>query len=109
MHHSFVVSTLNWQRSKRRQLLLGALCVIPKGIACADRDWNHQSRDEALPKDEPKQAVEVEPNYGLSGKLAEESNTVRGVVMLHNEPPEARKPSLRWRLYTFKNGAATHY
>ncbi|BDA50812.1 probable smad nuclear-interacting protein 1 at C-terminar half [Coccomyxa sp. Obi] len=69
-----------------------------------DRDWNHQSRDQALPKDEPKQAVEVEPNYGLSGKLAEESNTVRGVVMLHNEPPEARKPSLRWRLYTFKNG-----
>jgi hypothetical protein len=47
----------------------------------------------------------VEPNYGLSGKLAEESNTVRGVVLLHNEPPEARKPSLRWRLYTFKNGA----
>ncbi|CAL8462718.1 g2251 [Coccomyxa elongata] len=69
-----------------------------------DRDWNHQSRDQALPKEEPKQAVEVEPNYGLSGKLAEESNTVRGVVMLHNEPPEARKPSLRWRLYTFKNG-----
>ncbi|EIE26201.1 SMAD/FHA domain-containing protein, partial [Coccomyxa subellipsoidea C-169] len=70
-----------------------------------DRDWNQQSREQALPPDEPqKEAVEVEPNFGLSGKLAEESNTVRGVVMLHNEPPEARKPSLRWRLYTFKNG-----
>ena len=50
----------------------------------------------------------MEPNYGLSGKLAEESNTVRGVVLLHNEPPEARKPSLRWRLYTFKNGACAY-
>ncbi|KAK9804905.1 hypothetical protein WJX72_011070 [[Myrmecia] bisecta] len=49
-------------------------------------------------------APAVEPNFGLSGKLAEESNTVNGVVLLHNEPPEARRPTLRWRLYTFKNG-----
>ena len=51
----------------------------------------------------PKTAPEA--NFGLSGKLAEETNTVRGVVLLHQEPPEARKPGLRWRLYTFKNGA----
>ena len=47
----------------------------------------------------------MEPNFALSGKLAEEANTVRGVVLVHGEPPEARKPGLRWRLYTFKNGA----
>lgn len=27
-----------------------------------------------------------------------------GVVLLHQEPPEARKPTARWRLYVFKNG-----
>lgn len=27
-----------------------------------------------------------------------------GVVLVHTEPPEARKPSARWRLYVFKKG-----
>lgn len=27
-----------------------------------------------------------------------------GVVLVHQEPPEARKPTARWRLYVFKNG-----
>ena len=34
--------------------------------------------------------------------LAAETNTENGVVMLYNEPPEARLPSKRWRLYVFK-------
>lgn len=66
------------------------------------------------------------PNFGLSGKLAAETNTVKGVVRIYrcvslsvlvprlillllllkvlkyNEPPEARKPSKTWRLYVFK-------
>ena len=25
-------------------------------------------------------------------------------MLLHNEPPEARRPGARWRLYVFKNG-----
>jgi len=29
-----------------------------------------------------------------------------GVVLLHQEPPEARKPTARWRLYVFKGGKA---
>ncbi|KAA6418821.1 MAG: FHA domain-containing DDL-like [Trebouxia sp. A1-2] len=47
---------------------------------------------------------EPEANFALSGKLAAESNTVKGVVLVHQEPPEARKPSQMWRLYGFKNG-----
>ena len=47
---------------------------------------------------------EPEANFALSGKLAAESNTVNGVVLLHQEPPESRKPSQMWRLYGFKNG-----
>ncbi|KAL4852743.1 Serine/threonine-protein phosphatase 4 regulatory subunit 3 [Chlorella vulgaris] len=47
---------------------------------------------------------EVEPEFGLSGALAAETNKVNGVVLVHQEPPEARKPTARWRLYVFKNG-----
>lgn len=43
-----------------------------------------------------------EPNFELSGKLAEYTNTYKGVVIKYNEPPEALKPKTRWRLYPFK-------
>ncbi|CAO3685997.1 unnamed protein product [Umbelopsis vinacea] len=41
-------------------------------------------------------------NFGLSGKLAAETNTYKGVEVKYNEPPEARTPSKKWRLYVFK-------
>lgn len=46
------------------------------------------------------------PNFQLSGKLTEDTNTYKGVVIKYNEPPEARKPKRRWRLYPFKNDEA---
>ncbi|KAL3639945.1 hypothetical protein CASFOL_014913 [Castilleja foliolosa] len=46
------------------------------------------------------------PSFELSGKLAAETNRVRGVTLLFNEPPDARKPETRWRLYVFKGGEA---
>ncbi|KAJ3817826.1 smad nuclear interacting protein 1, partial [Lentinula raphanica] len=48
------------------------------------------------------------PNFGASGLLAAETNTVKSIdgknstVLKYNEPPEARKPVLGWRLYVFK-------
>ncbi|XP_057689190.1 smad nuclear-interacting protein 1 [Corythoichthys intestinalis] len=52
----------------------------------------------------PKEAADKEkPNFGLSGALTEDTNTFRGVVIKYNEPPEARIPKRRWRLYPFKN------
>lgn len=42
------------------------------------------------------------PNFGLSGKLTEDTNTVNGVVIKYSEPQDARKPKRHWRLYTFK-------
>ncbi|KAI5307901.1 hypothetical protein KEM55_007098 [Ascosphaera atra] len=49
------------------------------------------------------------PNYGTSGRLAAETNTVTArdgstVVLKYHEPPEARKPPSKddWRLYVFK-------
>lgn len=43
------------------------------------------------------------PSFELSGALVEDTNTYRGVVIKYNEPPEARIPKRRWRLYPFKN------
>jgi len=43
-----------------------------------------------------------EPNFKLSGKLTEYTNTYNGVVIMYNEPTEARKPKTRWRFYPFK-------
>nr|XP_056702017.1 smad nuclear-interacting protein 1 [Euleptes europaea] len=43
------------------------------------------------------------PSFELSGALVEDTNTFRGVVIKYSEPPEARIPKKRWRLYPFKN------
>ncbi|CAM0142768.1 unnamed protein product [Umbelopsis sp. WA50703] len=55
-------------------------------------------------KPEPEEPVKKkeEANFGLSGKLAAETNTYKGVEMKYNEPPEARAPTKKWRLYVFK-------
>lgn len=85
-----------------RPKALRCLYLPTSAVAHADRDWNHQTKEEAFPKEDK---PPPEANFALSGKLAEESNTVNGVVLLHVEPPEARRPSVRWRLYIFKSGA----
>lgn len=46
------------------------------------------------------------PNFALSGALTEDANKVNGVVIKYAEPPEARKPKRRWRLYPFKGETA---
>lgn len=53
-------------------------------------------------KDKKPLENKAKPDFGLSGKLAEEVNTYKGVVIKYSEPPEARKPKRRWRLYPFK-------
>lgn len=57
-------------------------------------------------EDDPPPQEKEKPNFGLSGKLTEETNTVNGVVIKYAEPPEARKPKRRWRLYPFKGEQA---
>ncbi|XP_058051229.1 smad nuclear-interacting protein 1 [Ahaetulla prasina] len=55
-------------------------------------------------KNADKEASKKEkPSFELSGALLEDSNTFRGVVIKYTEPPEARIPKKRWRLYPFKN------
>ncbi|KAJ3702404.1 hypothetical protein LUZ61_006109 [Rhynchospora tenuis] len=82
------------------------------------RDEARDSRGDSLPRSgghdslaimnaatEDLEAKEKQkPSFELSGKLAEETNKVRGVALIFTEPPEARKPDIRWRLYVFKGG-----
>lgn len=49
-------------------------------------------------------APSMEPDFGASGLLAQESNSKNGVTLKYFEPPEARKPKRKWRLYVFKDG-----
>jgi smad nuclear-interacting protein 1 len=51
-------------------------------------------------------APKQQPNYATTGKLADESNKVNGVVLKWSEPPDAAKPTKRWRLYVFKGKEA---
>jgi smad nuclear-interacting protein 1 len=62
-------------------------------------EWG-RPEDNVKVEEEP--IEKVEPNFGLSGKLAAETNTVKGVELKYNEPPEAEKPKTKWRLYVFK-------
>ncbi|XP_063703483.1 smad nuclear-interacting protein 1-like [Culicoides brevitarsis] len=68
-----------------------------------DDDGNYEwgKRDDRQ-KDESPEKEKEKPNFGLSGKLAEDTNKVNGVVIKYAEPPEARIPKKRWRLYPFK-------
>lgn len=72
-------------------------------------EYSRSSENDSLAKmKEAEKALEAKekhkPSFELSGKLAEETNKVRGVTLLFNEPPDARKPDIRWRLYVFKAG-----
>ncbi|KAF9485850.1 SMAD/FHA domain-containing protein [Pholiota conissans] len=70
------------------------------------------SRGREVGSQSPSQDVSAEdkskPNFAPSGLLAAETNTVKAVdgsstVLKYNEPPEARKPIVGWRLYVFKD------
>jgi smad nuclear-interacting protein 1 len=64
---------------------------------------------EELPDEEEEEEAPVtdvqKPDFGLSGALASDAQTgnmYNGVVLKFSEPPEARTPNTRWRLYVFK-------
>ncbi|CAG9858271.1 unnamed protein product [Phyllotreta striolata] len=70
----------------------------------ANAKWGKPEDSQDKMKKEPQE--KEKPNFGLSGKLTAETNTYRGVVIKYSEPPEARKPRRRWRLYPFKGEKA---
>ncbi|CAO1638340.1 unnamed protein product [Sympodiomycopsis kandeliae] len=57
--------------------------------------------EESQPNEEEE---ENQPDFGSSGLLAKESNQVNGTALKYHEPPEAKQPKKKWRLYVFKDG-----
>lgn len=49
-------------------------------------------------QDPPSQSIQM----STSGKLLEDTNVINGVIVKYAEPPDARKPRTKWRLYVFK-------
>ena len=71
-----------------------------------DRD-KRTDKETGKPRDNEEEVKDKEkPNFGVSGKLAEDTNTFNGVVVKYNQPEEAKVPKRKWRLYPFKNDEA---
>jgi len=74
----------------------------PRRRSQQPRSGSRSAEPEAEPENKAK------PNFGASGLLAAETNTVKSLdgsnstVLKYNEPPEARKPVQGWRLYVFR-------
>ncbi|XP_034935234.1 smad nuclear interacting protein 1-like [Chelonus insularis] len=64
-------------------------------------EWGSKSKDSDK-KSNTKPQEKEKPSFALSGKLAEDTNTINGVVIKYSEPDDAKKPKKRWRLYPFK-------
>lgn len=65
--------------------------------------WGKPEHWEDRKKEEEEEGPPKElPSFEPSGKLAVDTNTYKGVVIKYNEPPEAKIPRIRWRLYPFK-------
>ncbi|XP_055682172.1 uncharacterized protein LOC129789399 [Lutzomyia longipalpis] len=71
-----------------------------------DKKYDWGKRDDRPSNQDNLQVEKEKPNFGLSGKLTEDTNKVNGVIIKYAEPPEARKPKRRWRLYPFKGEQA---
>lgn len=61
-------------------------------------------KEEDRANGDPQAKEEPAANFGLSGLLAEETLTYKGIKLKYTEPAEARRPDKHWRLYVFKNG-----
>lgn len=58
-------------------------------------DWGKEG-DKKEGKEKPT-ADKEKPNFGLSGKLTADTNTVNGVVIKYSEPEDAKQPKRKWR------------
>jgi len=99
--------TENAKRSRRRRWGDEEGDGATSRHAWGARDTNHDDDDDTKKASlEDKQLA----NFGLSGALAKDSrtgNTYNGIVLKFSEPPEARTPHTKWRLYVFKKRPKT--
>ncbi|KAI9790300.1 MAG: hypothetical protein M1835_001099 [Candelina submexicana] len=96
------------RRSPRRSRSERSQSPIPHKRSNAplpSQEQSYRGTDNTLQaSDKPPEVEKQKPNFSNTGKLAAETNTVAGIVLKYNEPPEARKPPPKdaWRLYVFK-------
>ena len=93
------------RRHRERSAASGGSPNRGNGHPGKDEKWDWSNGDkEKIAEVEAVKEIETlkKPNFSLSGKLAEDTNTYKGVVIKYNEPAEARMPKKRWRLYPFK-------
>ncbi|KAI0322408.1 SMAD/FHA domain-containing protein [Amylostereum chailletii] len=79
----------------------------PRSRHHSSRPRSRSQAGSAPPDEDEKEKDKAKPNFGASGLLAAETNLVRktdgsSTLLKYNEPPEARKPVIGWRLYVFK-------
>ncbi|EKX37808.1 hypothetical protein GUITHDRAFT_116116 [Guillardia theta CCMP2712] len=69
-----------------------------------NHEWGKKTdKKDKNEEEEPEEEGKKETaNYGLSGLLASETRTWKGVELKFVEPMEARMPDKKWRLYEFK-------
>jgi len=96
-HDSFREQREDRRRNDRRRL---------ERRAARTHDEEHWGRHGSPTGAPPAKKEKEKPSLALSGKLTEDTNTFRGVVVKYNEPPEARKPKKHWRFYPFKGETA---
>uniref|UniRef100_A0A915DJ88 FHA domain-containing protein n=1 Tax=Ditylenchus dipsaci TaxID=166011 RepID=A0A915DJ88_9BILA len=66
------------------------------------REWKSPEKWDKSSSKFKTESDEEKPSFEPSGKLAADTNTYKGVVIKYNEPPEAKLPKIRWRLYPFR-------
>lgn len=77
-------------------------CITIKYCFFTRFDNDNDKKEYSWGKTEVKKEGENEgekekPNFGLSGKLTADANTVNGVVIKYTEPDDAKQPKRRWR------------
>jgi smad nuclear-interacting protein 1 len=65
-----------------------------------DGRYSKYPRKEEARKSPP--APKEKPNYQQSGLLQKEANSIHGVALKYNPPPEARLPDIKWRIFVFE-------
>ena len=73
-----------------------------EGAPAPDKEKEGKSAKEAAAPPAADEKENSGVNMQTSGKLLEDTNVINGVTVKYAEPPEARKPRIKWRLYVFK-------
>ena len=69
----------------------------PEDVSSEEEDVDDDDRDD---EKSASSAKKEGASLSLSGKLA--ADEAKGVEIKYSEPPEARVPKIKWRLYPFK-------